>query len=564
MKTSFSLLNSKSSKFAFISAILILSAAPSLALQSQDVQKVITQFQYSRLNYLNPVIIENAKLIELYRLRSFEPYWITKQGRKAQFATKMKYFFQQVGNHGLRSNDYLSKELIALENQIDNGNTQVAITYELIMTDAVLRFMQDVVFGRLPMNYLEREYKIQSKFFTDFQGLNLALNTYNIIEFESYIRQQSPQIHLYQNLLSALSQLRKIQTQNNWNPIYPQTTLKFGVKDKVIPSIRGRLNDLGYRVSLASDEFDYDLLNAVKEFQKLNGLQSDGIIGANGSTMRTLNVSLERRIDQIEQSLDKLRTLPKKLERRFVLINTAFAELKNYENMQLNLQFKTVVGRAFRRSPTKRDMLEEVIVNPTWTVPYRIFKRDKLEEIQSDLSYLEQNHIRIVDSRNNNEVEPSAIDWDSVNPDRFPYLLVQNPGLHNALGTIKFPLYRHNDDIYLHDTNERYLFNDDVIDRHKSSGCIRLEKPHDFAEYLLRANQDRQYSAHFLKSLAPPLTPQNEIKTERIRVKEPMPVYVIYMTAEATDAGQIRFYDDIYGQDFRFRKILQATLQGGH
>ena len=63
------------------------------------------------------------------------------------------------------------------------------------------------------------------------------------------------------------------------------------------------------------------------------------------------------------------------------------------------------------------------------------------------------------------------------------YRLVQKPGLHNALGHIKF-LFSNAFELYLHDTPARTAFASSRRDF--SHGCVRLERPADLAAWILR------------------------------------------------------------------------------
>jgi hypothetical protein len=221
------------------------------------------------------------------------------------------------------------------------------------------------------------------------------------------------------------------------------------------------------------------------------------------------------------------------------------------------MKFNVVVGKSTRRTPSKRDLIEDVILNPTWTIPKSILKKDKLAKIQSDMDYLKNHRIRVLDS---NKVEYNSldIDWNLVNPDSFPYDLVQQPGINNSLGVVKFPLYKYSDNIYMHDTNEKVLFGSDVYNRHKSSGCVRLEKPLEFDAHILKSTTDGVWNLETLKSLVPPVRAEKELITYELKSSMPLPVYLIYLTVDVGDRGQIRFHDDIYGQDSRFLKVLNS------
>src|SRR5690606_8476170 len=97
------------------------------------------------------------------------------------------------------------------------------------------------------------------------------------------------------------------------------------------------------------------------------------------------------------------------------------------------------------------------------------------------------------------------------------YVLRQDPGRRNALGTIKF-MFPNPFSIYLHDTPSKYLFQRDI--RTFSSGCIRLEKPLQLAEFVLGQMFERANIAEGIKSG----------KTRTVNLSERVPVYLLYLT----------------------------------
>src|SRR5690606_23886950 len=103
-------------------------------------------------------------------------------------------------------------------------------------------------------------------------------------------------------------------------------------------------------------------------------------------------------------------------------------------------------------------------------------------------------------------------------PSEFSFRIVQEPGPRNALGSVKF-IFPNDMDIYLHDTPAEYLF--DRTDRSFSHGCMRIEKPHFFAEYLLdnklsKEEIEDKFASH---------------STQTVMLPEKLPVYITYHTS---------------------------------
>lgn len=131
-------------------------------------------------------------------------------------------------------------------------------------------------------------------------------------------------------------------------------------------------------------------------------------------------------------------------------------------------------------------------------------------------------------------MDPRAVDWEG---ERFRYRL--RPGPDNALGLVKF-MFPNRYNVYLHDTPATHLFGQPS--RARSHGCVRVERPAALAETLLR---DREWERARVEGAL-------EADERRIvRLKEPMPVHLLYLTAWVNADGVVQFRRDIYGRDAR-------------
>jgi hypothetical protein len=101
--------------------------------------------------------------------------------------------------------------------------------------------------------------------------------------------------------------------------------------------------------------------------------------------------------------------------------------------------------------------------------------------------------------------------------------------------------------VYLHDTPNRKLFKKNY--RSYSSGCIRLEKPIELAEYLLKDDPKWTYQS-ILRAVD---SEQNRI----VRLKKAVPVHLLYWTAWVDQKGVVNFRKDIYKRDPRLYMALK-------
>jgi murein L,D-transpeptidase YcbB/YkuD len=187
-------------------------------------------------------------------------------------------------------------------------------------------------------------------------------------------------------------------------------------------------------------------------------------------------------------------------------------------------------------------MMRYVVFNPDWSVHYSIATKDILPQVQRNPGYLAAGNY-IVKNASGDVVDPAGIDWDSLGDRNFPYTLVQQPGPGNALGEIKF-MFPNDHAVYLHDTPAKGLFH--RAGRTFSSGCVRVEHPFEFAALLLAANGLDATAIERLRRSG---------KTKTVFLEQPLPVLLLYWTAEVGRDGRIRFYDDIYDRD---RDVLEA------
>ncbi|RQD74287.1 MAG: murein L,D-transpeptidase, partial [Halanaerobium sp. MSAO_Bac5] len=278
---------------------------------------------------------------------------------------------------------------------------------------------------------------------------------------------------------------------------------------------------------------------AVREFQVNHGLNDDGIVGP--KTIEALNIPYDKRVQQIIINMERWRWLPRDLGDKYIYVNISDYSLNVYENNNIIMDMKTIVGNEQRKTPVFSDRIRYLVFNPYWYVPKSIAVEDILPSIQEDIAYLEENNYSVFAYNSNNtlsRVEAEEINWQEIDEDNFDFLIRQDPGDNNSLGRVKF-MFPNRFSVYLHDTPSRYLF--DETERGFSSGCIRIEKPIELALYLLKDQEewDRESIEEIMQI-------DNE---ETIYLNEPFPIYLQYNTAWVDNIGNLNFRKDIYDRD---------------
>jgi murein L,D-transpeptidase YcbB/YkuD len=190
------------------------------------------------------------------------------------------------------------------------------------------------------------------------------------------------------------------------------------------------------------------------------------------------------------------------------------------------------------------------VINPYWGVPDTIAKKDILPKVKKDINFLINQKIRVFEDwgANTKEIDPSTIDWSTVSAANLRYRFKQDPGPQNALGRIKF-MFPNQFDVYLHDTPSRELFA--KARRDFSSGCIRIEKPVDLAEYLLRNHPD--WPTEKIRSALY----GSDVTVQTVKLPDAVNIHILYWTAWLGKDDRIHFGVDIYDRDNALDTAMQ-------
>lgn len=240
-----------------------------------------------------------------------------------------------------------------------------------------------------------------------------------------------------------------------------------------------------------------------------------------------------RKVMQLKHSLNLYRWILHYEFRQCIIVNIAANMLWYYEQGQLKLSMKVVVGKPATKTPRFAAHCNQVIFYPYWHVPRSIAVKEILPACKRNPGALNRQNLQALNSRGQ-IVDPYKINWKSLSASNFPYTLRQPTGCDNALGVIKFNLTSPYS-VYLHDTNWKGAFSNSK--RFFSHGCIRIEKPVELANYLLPGQVDKDFLERCIKG-------QQSVPKD---LKLPVPVFVIYMTADADTTGNnVIYYPDTY------------------
>jgi murein L,D-transpeptidase YcbB/YkuD len=254
----------------------------------------------------------------------------------------------------------------------------------------------------------------------------------------------------------------------------------------------------------------------------------------------SLKESDQKRIEKLKIAMETWRWLPNDLGRRYILVNIPAYMLYLYENngAKPSQSKRVVVGELSHKTPVFSDQMQYIELNPYWTVPPSIAKKEILPALKkSGAGYLKRNKMEVLSG--GEKMNPASINWSKYSSNNFPFTIRQKPNAKNALGEVKF-LFPNSYNVYIHDTPSRHLFAQSP--RAFSHGCIRLHEPLDFAAYLLK---DMGYNRARIDQII------KGSNNQSITLPHPIPVYIIYLPAWA-DEEKAYYYDDVYSRAFKF------------
>ncbi len=477
-------------------------------------------------------------LPEFYLERSFQLAWSSNK------ATQLIKVIGNAEKEGLTSGDYHFSAISEIK-ELEDLKGEKRANLDILLTDAALLYASHFLNGKINPESVDSQWKAIRREGNARKFLEMAIVS-DDLQDEFY--GLAPDTKDYDDLRMFLETHIGYEKNGGWGSVPKGETLKPGMVDKKrVEAIADRLQ---YTGELPEDyepsgEYDQMISEAVRQFQMRHGLDVDGNTGE--KTIAAMNVPVSDRIDQIKINMERYRWITKDLGDHYLIVNIANFRMRVFKDDDLTFEEKVIVGKPFRKTPVFSGKMTYMVVNPTWTVPPTILFNDLIPAVQKDITYLANKNMKVLTNSDGvlTPVDPNTIDWASMSRDYFPYTVRQEPGPDNALGAVKF-MFPNPYNIYIHDTPSRELFN--RTERIFSSGCIRLNKPMEFAQYLIGNEPGRK------EILRKAIETGNE---QTIILIEPVTVHIQYLTSWVEN-GMINFRRDIYERDSDVLKALKS------
>jgi murein L,D-transpeptidase YcbB/YkuD len=508
-----------------------------------------------------------------YAARQHAPAWFA-DGKLQPAAEELVAMLAGLDDEGLVPGDYRVPALTAAMQRAADGDLapgggeelEVGLTWAALLAASHLRH------GRLTPEEMGDRWRMRREPVDLPAVLAEALASGEVAET---LRRLDPDHPQFVGLLAELRRYREIAARGGWPTVPTGPVLSAGERgDRArLVALARRLQAEGFLAEVPAElagaagaprageggenagaaaqaVYGEELAAAVRRFQHTRTLAEDGSLGE--ETQAELNVSIADRLRQIALNVERWRWVPDDLGRDVVLVNIPGYTLDVEQDRRIVQSMAVVVGEEGWETPVFADEIEYLVVNPYWNVPPGILEEEVLPAVRADRGYLAAHDMEVV--RGFGE-DPAPAGVGALLAGEGEVRVRQRPGAENPLGRIKF-MFPNDDDIYLHDTPAGDLFQQP--DRSASHGCIRVERPLELADWLLRGS--REWDAQRLRAAI------ESGKTEDVALPRKTPVYLLYFTAAVRPDGRLELYEDIYGLDAAHARALGtqvATATGG-
>ena len=495
---------------------------------------------FSDKNVAGYTVINSKTIQQFYAEQNGNFLWVNG----STLSSDAKKIIKDIGSsweYGLNPDNYRYTNLQEFaKNGVPKGRE---IETEILLSDSIILYAQDISGMRLSARELGEDNRSWSR---GIDGYNL-LTILNQQSYKSvFIGQLMPQDETYQRLSKELklivADLAKNPEANTKKIKYPGL-LKPGMKNPAIIAIRQKLGVAGN-----SDIYDEELKKEVEDFQKLNGLAPDGLIGQR--SFDAINQTRTQKLVKLIANLERHRWVRRPMQSRRIEVNVPQMQLKAFENGEVVFEMPVIIGREKRPTNSFVDSIIGIRFNPLWYVPDTIKKEDFLPKLRENPNALDKKGIqfRIKTEDGMKKVSSGDINWTEMTEEGLKSVqMYQDSGEQNALGLIRV-LMPNQYDIYLHDTNEPALFAKD--DRAISSGCVRIADPRRMANFILGMNDgwsDKKMDAYIISH-----------KLIEVNAVSPIPIYLFYFTAWVDNKDRVVIANDVYGNDGRLVQALQS------
>lgn len=484
-----------------------------IALDSTKIDSFFAK--YPKFNQFKP------EIVELYKKNDNNYIWYDRKGI-LDFAEVLYNRVNQIDSEGIESEIPYKKEIDNLF--YNNPEDKASLDSELLISSMYF-FYTEKVFGGIDLNKSK-----QTGWFLPREKVSYVSYLDTLLRNPELIKEnKSELIGQYYNLRKGLEKYREIEKKGGWETIQTGNgfkPLKENDSSAVVAQVRKRLFIEGYlQNDNGSNKVDSELLKGIENYQNTHRRETDKAITS--SLIKELNVPIKERIKTIIVNMERCRWISPDITRakEFISVNIPSYNLLYIKDGKTELISRVVVGKELNKTVVFSGQMSYIAFSPYWNIPKSITDKEIKPAIEKNPNYLAEHNM----------------EWNGN-------MIRQKPGPNNSLGKVKF-MFPNSNNIYLHDTPAKSLFNRDS--RAFSHGCIRVEKARELALAILK--DDKNWNTQKIDAA------MNANKEQSYTLKSKIPVYIGYFTAWADENGNVSFYEDIYKRDNRLADLLYES-----
>lgn len=477
-------------------------------------------------------------VMRLYHEAGYTPMWISgKAGMRHK-----RELAQAATIADAQGIDTARLSQLLLRASAVNADGAAAVQTDIALTREALMLANAMRLGVVPRTALGRSWLMPADEFDAVPGLVQALDDKGGLK--DHYAALAPRDAQFKELIAALQTYRDIVEQGGWPRIPGDEEVKLIAGDARTEALKERLAAEGFLAHGRLNDVAA-LTEAVKAYQRRNGLDPDGRVGR--GTLAALNVPAQERVLQIAANLERWRQTPRDRGETYIAVNTASATLDYMSGGASKLRLNVVAGTKRHATPIMTANISAITLNPRWEIPSSIASKEILPKLQQNPYYLAENNMVIVGE----DAYPHglSVDWARYEGKPLTLRFRQRAGDDNALGQLKFQM-TNPQNIYLHDTPTRAAFA--KAERHLSHGCVRVDQPETLAEHVLRGTDGDWTAQKVSEEIA-------TRQTKSVVLSKPLPVWIHYWTVFA-EGGAVHFRADIYDRDAGLAHALGLDL----
>jgi murein L,D-transpeptidase YcbB/YkuD len=487
-----------------------------------------------------------------YDTKSYNPFWIEPNGLTENGKSLIK-FIENATSYGLMPEAYNSIILSHNYNSIlvdtlwanARKDSKNWAKLDLMLTDAFLSISRHLDRGYVPLDSLKKDNTYNPEKYKD--GL---YKIYENKDLKTMLESFEPSSIAYKNIKKQLPQFIK-----NADLSKKYTYLEYPIKnsEKFIKNLITRSKEENLIPNRVQTLDSLELSELIKKIQQKKNIIVDGKYGR--QLVLALNNSDYEKYLKIVINMDRLRRNRETYPKKYLWVNLPSFYLQVYDNGEAKVESKVIIGKPNTRTPLITSKINEITTYPNWTIPSSIISKEILPNIKKNNGYLNRKGYTLYDT-DGNLINPDSVNWSGYEKG-IPYKVVQPGGDTNSLGIMKFN-FPNKYSVYLHDTNQRGLFNNDY--RSLSHGCVRVQNWDSLYKYIIlsdiKENEDATSKSIIVDSVKTWLSSK---KRKNIPVINELPIFIRYFTAESKN-GKIELYEDVYGEDNKIRNMIIKSI----